>query len=623
MSSLVLRTFLQQLRQQAGAADGELGDAELLARFAATKDQAAFELLVWRHASMVLNLCRRLLRHEQDAEDAFQATFLTLARKAGTIRRSESLAGWLHRIAYRVSLYARSRRAARRSQQALDEAQLPDMSQGAAAEPDFWAVVDEEVERLPSRYRQPFVLCCLEGKTDREAADELGCPRGTVLSRLARARARLRVRLSRRGLTLGATVIAMAGEQSLAATVAPELVALTVQAALGAAGTAATTAASAQVVTLSQGVIRAMLWSKLKTLTAAAALLAVLGGGLGVLGLGLAGQPPQQGSALGRPQPAQAPAADKETKVAAEDAKAKEDAVTLAGRLSMSQNNLKQIVLALHNYNDTFGAFPPPAISSKDGKPLLSWRVAILPFIEQDNLYKQFHLDEPWDSEHNKALLEIVPKIYLPVRNAPKEPGMTFYQAVVGKDAAWEPPNGLKMPSFTDGLSNTVIVAEAAKPVPWTKPEDLPYDADKPLPKFGGLFDGDFNAGFADGSVRLLARDADAAHLRAALTRNQGEVVDLAKIEAANHGLKLGGKIALKDVEEANARLAKELEQLRAEAEKTRQEIETLRSEAERAGRLLESAVKLQSQVEQARQELDELKKMKEELKRRISKDNK
>src|SRR5262249_46853929 len=152
---------------------------------------------------MVLNLCRRLLRHEQDAEDAFQATFLTLARKAGTIRRSEALAGWLHKIAYRVSLYARSREAARRSRQPLDESRLPDLSRRARVEPGFWGVVDEEAEGWPSRYREPFVLCCLEGKTDREAADELGCPKGTVLSRLSRARARLRVRLSKRGLTLG------------------------------------------------------------------------------------------------------------------------------------------------------------------------------------------------------------------------------------------------------------------------------------------------------------------------------------------------------------------------------------------------------------------------------------
>jgi RNA polymerase sigma factor (sigma-70 family) len=616
MSRLVLRTFLQQLRQFRGAVgDGGLCDAELLSRFVANNDQAAFELLVWRHAGMVLHLCRRLLRHEQDAEDAFQATFLTLARKAGAIRRREALAGWLYKIAYRVCLYARGQ-TLRRSHQALDEAQVPDAGRSTPVDPDFWSVVDEEVERLPSRYREPFVLCCLEGKSDREAADELGCPKGTVLSRLSRARARLRTRLAKRGLTLGGVVVAIAGEQSLAATAAPDLVARTVQAALGAAGKAAAVAASAQVAALSEGVIRVMLWSKVKTLAAAAAVIAILGGGLGALGLGLAGQAAkEQGAPVAR-SPALPPAPAQEAKAAD---KTIEDAVTLVGRLGVSQNNLKQIALALHNYHDTYTLFPPPSIYGKDGKPLLSWRVAILPFMEQDHLYKQFHLDEPWDSEHNKKLLEIVPRTYVPVRNAPKEPGMTYYQAVVGKGAAWEPPNGLRIASFTDGLSQTVLVAEAAKAVPWTKPEDLPYAADKPLPRFGGMFDGDFNAAFGDGSVRLLAKDADAEHLRAALTRDLGDIFDSKKIEVANRGgIKLGGKIALKDVEEVNARLARELEQLRAEAEKTKQDIEQLRSEAERAARLLENTVKLQSDVEQARQQLEELKQMKEELKKHI-----
>src|SRR5262249_1365227 len=160
----------------------------LLQRWLARRDEAAFELLLWRHGPMVLALCRRLLRHAQDAEDAFQATFLTLVRKAGSIANREALAAWLYKVAYRVALRARAA-AATRAALPITSMDLP------AAEPaqdllwrDLRPVLDEEVSRLPARFRGPFVLCYLEGKTNEQAARELGCPLGTVLSRLSRGR---------------------------------------------------------------------------------------------------------------------------------------------------------------------------------------------------------------------------------------------------------------------------------------------------------------------------------------------------------------------------------------------------------------------------------------------------
>jgi prepilin-type processing-associated H-X9-DG protein len=199
-----------------------------------------------------------------------------------------------------------------------------------------------------------------------------------------------------------------------------------------------------------------------------------------------------------------------------------------AAARAKDQNNLKQIALAMHNYHSVNNTFPPHAIYSKDGKPLLSWRVAILPYIEQDNLYRQFKLDEPWDSPNNKRLIAQMPQIYLVPNSRPtKEPGMTFYQVFVGKDAGFERrEKGTSLPDVTDGTSNTILVAEGADPVIWTKPDDLTFDAAKPLPKLGGHYPGGFNVAFMDGSVRFLRQTIDPQTLRALITRNGGEVVN-------------------------------------------------------------------------------------------------
>ena len=179
------------------------------------------------------------------------------------------------------------------------------------------------------------------------------------------------------------------------------------------------------------------------------------------------------------------------------------------GRIT-SVNSLKQMALAMHNYLSTYNAFPAAAISDKDGKPLLSWRVAILPYIEQDNLYQQFHLDEPWDSDHNKKLIERMPPLYAtpePDGKEPKtKPTTTHYRVFHGKGAAFEGTKGLKIGDFTDGTSNTILIVEAADAVTWTKPEELPFDPKKDPPKLGLKGAEKFNVAFADGSVRILKK---------------------------------------------------------------------------------------------------------------------
>ena len=191
-----------------------------------------------------------------------------------------------------------------------------------------------------------------------------------------------------------------------------------------------------------------------------------------------------------------------------------------------STNNLKQMALAMYNYQDTYQHFPANAIYDKAGKPLLSSRMMILPYIEEEALYKQFHLDEPWDSDNNKKLLEKMPKVF----TAPTESEEalknheTPYQGFDGKGAFFDGKEGIKVTDITDGTSQTIMIVEAAKPVPWTKPEDIPFDEGKLLPKVGGLFDHIFHVAMCDGSVRTVSTSVKEATLRAAITINGGEV---------------------------------------------------------------------------------------------------
>jgi hypothetical protein len=190
-----------------------------------------------------------------------------------------------------------------------------------------------------------------------------------------------------------------------------------------------------------------------------------------------------------------------------------------------SVNNLKQLALGMHRYHDKHKEFPTATYDDKDGKPLLSWRLALLPYLGHQDLYEQFKLEEPWDSAHNKKLLARIPDVFAPVRNAPKEKGMTYYQVFTGKGAAFDGKQGLGIAQFFDGTSNTILIIEAKDAVPWTKPADLPFDVKKPLPKLGGLFKDGFHAALADGSVRYIDRSITENTLRSAITRNGGEVL--------------------------------------------------------------------------------------------------
>jgi RNA polymerase sigma factor (sigma-70 family) len=306
---------------------GDLTDGQLLERFRSRRDPEAFAALVRRHGPMVLGVCRRVLNNAHDAEDAFQATFLVLVRKARSIAKQEAVGSWLYGVAYRVAHKARAE-AARRCRHERRVATLAARpSEGEEAGEGLRLFLDAEVSRLPEKYRQPIVLCYFEGRTYAEAARLLGWPAGTVAARLARARKVLRSRLARRGLALTSGAVATGWTEGAAsASVLSLLVNATVQAALQLAAGRGAAGVPTHVVALTEGVIQAMLLQKLKALAGVVLAVVLLCGGAGAL-YRLGGPPPA--AAADRPIPAsedigtpQAPVADVRGQAPAEAEKA-------------------------------------------------------------------------------------------------------------------------------------------------------------------------------------------------------------------------------------------------------------------------------------------------------------
>jgi RNA polymerase sigma factor (sigma-70 family) len=273
MASGGLGGVLQHLRR-AGAGRGEpgLSDGQLLGRFLADRDEASFAALVRRHGPLVWGAVRRALGNEADAEDAFQATFLVLARKAHTVLPREQVAGWLYGVACNTARKARALAARRRGRE-RQVAQMPAVP--APPEPDLeWLpLLDQELSGLPEKYRTALVLCDLGGKPRREAARQLGVPEGTLSARLTRGRRLLARRLARRGLALSVGALAALAESPASASVPAPLLSATVTAAAG--------AAPATVTALAEGVLKSMLLARLQQTGAALLLAAALATAVG------------------------------------------------------------------------------------------------------------------------------------------------------------------------------------------------------------------------------------------------------------------------------------------------------------------------------------------------------
>jgi len=267
MASAQLNTLIRHLRQTARLREvAALSDGQLLDCFLARREEAAFAALVRRHGPMVLGVCRRVLRHAQDAEDAFQATFLVLVRKGASVRPSNAVGNWLYGVAYRTSLKAKALTARRRAK----EGPMRDLPQPEADNLwlDLQPILDRELHHLPNRYRGPVVLCDLEGKSRKEAAQQLGCPEGTLSSRLARGRQILAKRLKHCGVALSAGALAGVVAQNAAEAAVPAaLASSTARAATLLATGKAAGAVSIKVAALTEGVIKTMLLTKLKIAT--------------------------------------------------------------------------------------------------------------------------------------------------------------------------------------------------------------------------------------------------------------------------------------------------------------------------------------------------------------------
>jgi len=408
-----------------------------------------------------------------------------------------------------------------------------------------------------------------------------------------------------------------------------------------------------------------MFWNKVKLTAAVVLTLGLVGGGVGLLASGrpialqAAPETPAvagQDSVAREPDPTDSKPAQKDGKKTAADPKA------LAVARKQSILNLKQIALAMHNYHDIMGSFPPPAIYSKDGKPLLSWRVALLPYLDQGNLYRQFHLDEPWDSAHNKKLLANRLKVY-------HIPGSedwisTYYQVFVGQDTIFgerrgageggglsgaggsastggaggsastlggggaggdvaagsvvaRGPAGIRFADIVDGTSHTILVIEGGSPVPWTKPEDLAYAATGKIPPLGGAFPDSIYTAFADGQVYALKRNYDEQALRLAITRNDGQNFDPETLIDPAPGI---DSFRLK---EDNERLRREVDEARAEVRRLQQQLLDQRLAAPGevkhnivTDRLKEQRRLLEQELDRAREEAKRLQERIQRMKR-------
>ena len=569
----------------AGAAD-----ADLLARFAATRDEAAFELLVWRHAALVRRACRAVLRDHHAAEDAAQAAFLVLARKAGTFAGRGTVVGWLYRVARRAAVrLAKQRRRLPGSlphpdRLPADDAAAPAESAEAAAR--LWA----EVDRLPERYRVPVLLCHFEGLTHPEAARRTGWPVGTVAGRLSRARALLARRLTPKGVPLAVGVLGPP---------AGGFVGGTARAAVLFAGRQPVPSVSPVALSLAEGVTRTMTLFPLKLAAAAVLLVSGLSAGVWAAGTG-----PVPDSLADEVVAARAPGDDDPAppkRARAEKAAAPKPAD--AATRMRAVNSLKQILLAIHNYHDVNSRFPAD-ITDKAGKPLLSWRVAILPYIEQDNLYKQFKLDEPWDSEHNKPLSQTVVKLYQVPGQAAGDT-KTYFQGLAGPGTMFERGKRINFAAVTDGLSNTLAVVAGGPAVEWAKPADLPFDPENPKAPTSA-FANVLVVGMGDGSVSMLGTKIDPDVFRRLAVRNDGEVIDFDSIPRPD----------LRALTKEDRALAEELvgrvKALRAEAEKLAAEREKLLAERRAApgmnlDALMNEARQLTHLVEQLKAEVERL----------------
>ena len=518
------RQFTHALNAALFEAD-QTPDSELLRRFVATRDDTAFELLLRRHADLVWKVCRAVLRDDlHAAEDAFQASFIALAQQARAISQRELLAAWLFRVARHAALRTR-KRSLSRSLEPLPidvpaPASFPDISAEVAEQA---AMVAEEVDRLPPRYRDPVILCFYQGYTHVQAALRLGWAVGTVASRVARAKDWLRDRLTNRGVVLSiplgaALTVPVEGAMN------PALIRACVLSVIDA------TVVPVHILSISKEVLSAMRPVQPKWVFAAI----LLAGGLAtgaILNVGVA-----KPSLTAEPaEPAKTEMVDP---VSAPNGAAQPKQPTVARAIdrAWSQRNLARLAQAIRHYQIDHGHLPTDIVD-KNGKALLSWRVAILPYIDQSAVYKIFKLDEPWDSDTNKRGGQVLIKTFMaalkiPLIN-PDGYGLTLVKRFTGPNTLHMPGESVDLTKTPDGQRMTLLLAEVGDPIPWTKPGDpviTPAAKDKPFtpkdpPLWAGPYSNVINVAFADGDALSLKPDLSAETVASLIYWNDGMVL--------------------------------------------------------------------------------------------------
>ena len=486
-----------------------MSDRALLDRFVFDRDEAAFEAIVRRHGPLVLGVCRRFAGDPEEADDAFQATFLLLARRAAGLRDADRLSAWLYGCASRIARRQAGRRRRRSSRFGPPAIEPESVGGGEADGFELRAVIDAEIARLSERHREVVVICLLEGRSPEEAAARLRCSTGTVKSRLARARDTLRSRLTARGLAPASVVgvFALLGTPSRAEGLPDRLVDAALTAVRGSLDPIRLSNLT-QLATLGGTTVM----TKSLRIAAAAAVVGVSAlGGFAALQSQAQDAPGAGGRPRGGAGPAVQAAPDRET-----------------------IGNLRVILLAFHNYMSANNELPSPFIRGEDGLPKLSWRVAILPYIGEEALYRKFRLDEPWDGPTNKELVAQMPKAF-GAPDAPTRDGLTRIRAFTATGFALDPLKSVRFQDVLDGTSNTVAIGVAAEAVPWTKPEGLTRAVGANAAGLRKAEDGSVLVAMLDGSVRRIRGEfaANPILMNALLTRAGGEVIDGAVFGAA------------------------------------------------------------------------------------------
>jgi hypothetical protein len=394
--------------------------------------------------------------------------------------------------------------------------QISTIQEEPSFSPDEVEALCIEVDRLPERYRVPILLCYFEGLTQLEAARRTGWAIGTVSGRLARAKELLARRLSSKGVGITTVLLSLP---------AGNFVGGTARAAVAFANRGALVpGVKPSVYLLAEGALKTMTTTKLKLFVVSTLSCLAIATGWALTVAASQQRQDQPTTAPDQPPAAVQKAAQPRQPVPKERVAFRKDQIEC-------MNALKQIMLAMHGYHDANNCLPHD-ITDKDGKPLLSWRVELLPYIAEGNLYKEFKRDEPWDSEHNKKLLAKMPDIYR-LGFQGKEETKTFFQVFAGPETPFEQGKKIRFQDITDGTSNTLGPVVAGAAAEWTKPSDIAYDPKKPLPKLEVPYKNLLAAAFMDGSAHSFKPDMDANVLKLLIERADGQVVpDLGKFEA-------------------------------------------------------------------------------------------